>query len=430
MILVTVVLLLAFLAVALPIAASLFGLGVILSTIYASMPLSSAMGELAWSSSNSFLLLSIPLFILLGELLLRSGLADNMYDALTGWLSWLPGGLMHSNIAASALFSATCGSSAATAATVGTVALPQAEQHRYNEKLFAGSLAAGGTLGILIPPSINLIIYGAITETSIPRLYLAGVVPGILLSLMFMGFIVAACLYRPAWGGKAIRVSWRERFGALPGLLPPIVIFAVIMGSIYGGLATATESAALGVIATLALVALRGRLTLGLISTVMLNTMRVTAMIVLIIMGAFFLNFVMNVIGLVSVVNGAITALDLSPYMLLLWIVVFYLVLGTFMEELSMMVTTLPIVAPLMFSAGFDPVWFGIIMVMMIQMALITPPVGINLFIIQSIRAKGSVNTVFAGCMPFVGVMLALVAVLTLFPAIATGLPDLAFQQR
>lgn len=428
MILVTVILLLAFLAVALPIGISLYGLGVILSTIYASMPLTSAMGELAWSSSNSFLLLSIPLFILLGELLLRSGLADNMYDALTGWVSWLPGGLMHSNIAASALFSATCGSSAATAATVGTVALPQAVQHGYNEKLFTGSLAAGGTLGILIPPSINLIIYGAITETSIPRLYLAGVVPGLLLCLLFMAFIVVACVYRPAWGGAARAIGWSERFGTLPGLLPPIVIFAVIMGSIYGGLATATESAALGVLATLALVALRGRLTMDLMLKVTLNTMRVTAMIVLIIMGAFFLNFVMNVIGLVSVVNSAITALELPPYMLLLWIVVFYLVLGTFMEELSMMVTTLPIVAPLMFSAGFDPVWFGIIMVLMIQMALITPPVGINLFIIQSIRAKGSVNTVFAGCTPFVCVMLVLVAILSLFPSLATGLPDLAFR--
>ena len=426
MIATAILLLLALLALGLPVAAVLGALGVLLSEIYAALPITRAIGEVAWTSSIGFLLVSIPLFVMLGEILLRSGLADRMYGAMVHWLSWLPGGLMHANIGACALFAATCGSSAATAATIGTVALPQAAKHRYNERLFLGSLASGGTLGILIPPSINMIVYGALTDTSIPKLYLAGIIPGIVLSLLFMVTIYLICRLRPAWGGTAIRSSWDERWRSLGDLVPPLVIFAVVIGSIYSGLATATESAALGVVTALMLVVLRGRLSWALMMAVLEGTMRTTAMIMLIILAAFFLNFVMNAIGLTQRLNRTITSLDLPPYALLFAVVVFYTILGCFMETLSMMVTTLPIVTPVMAAAGFDPVWFGIVIIILIELALITPPVGLNLYVIQGIRERGSVNDVIIGALPFVIAMFAMIALLALVPDLALLLPRLA----
>ncbi len=419
-------LLLLLLAIGLPVAATLAVLAQLLDTMFSSMPLSRALGEMAWTSSNGFLLMSIPLFVMLGEILLRSGLADRLYDAMSAWLSWLPGGLMHSNVGACALFSATCGSSAATAATIATVALPQAMKHGYNQRLFLGSLASGGTLGILIPPSINLIIYGALTDTSIPKLYLAGIVPGLLLALLFMGIILIACLLKPSLGGDRPRYSWKARIATLADLAPPLLIFLVIIVSIYAGFATATESAALGVVAALMVVALRGRLSLRFFAQVFEGTMKTTAMIMLIIVAAFFLNFILGGIGLTTKVNAFVTELNLSKYELLLAVVVFYLVLGCFMETLSIMVTTLPFIVPLMVKAGFDPVWFGIIVIILIEMALITPPVGMNLYVIQGVRRGGEVGDVIIGSLPFVFAMLLLIALLTAAPQITLFLPSAA----
>jgi hypothetical protein len=251
----TLILLLALLALSLPVAAALGVLGLILDRMYSSLPLTLGMGEVAWSASRDFLLVAIPMFILMGELLLRAGVAERMYGAMVKWLSAIPGGLMHSNIGACAVFAATSGSSVATAATIGTVSLPLVKQHGYNERLFLGTLAAGGTLGILIPPSINMIIYAVLTDSSIPRLYLAGIIPGLVLSGLFMGTIAVLCLLRPEWGGDRIRVLWSERIASLIHLLPPFGIFLVVVGSIYAGLATATEAASLGVIAATALAA-------------------------------------------------------------------------------------------------------------------------------------------------------------------------------
>src|SRR5690606_22656207 len=242
----SLVLLLVLLGLSIPVGAALGVLGLILDPLYSMLPLTRAIGEVAWSSSIDFLLVAIPLFILLGEILLRSGIADRMYGAMSLWLSWLPGGLMHANIGASALFAATSGSSVATAATVGTVALPQIEKKGYNEPLFLGSIAAGGTLGILIPPSINLIIYGVLTNTSVPKLYLAGILPGIALAVLFMSAIGIACTVRPRWGGEKVRASWGQRLLSLVHLAPPLGIFLLVVGSIYAGIATPTEAAALG----------------------------------------------------------------------------------------------------------------------------------------------------------------------------------------
>src|SRR3954469_5743325 len=226
---ITLLILIGLLALAIPVAAGLGVLGLLLSAIYSKLPLSLAMGEIAWGTSNNFLLVAIPFFVLLGEILLRSGMAERMYNALVLWMPWLPGGLMHSNIAACAMFAATSGSSVATAATIGTVALNEIEKHGYSERLFLGTIAAGGTLGILIPPSINMIVYGVLTSTSIPQLYLAGFIPGFILSGLFMLTILIGCLWRREWGGRPIPTSWATRIGSLPDLLPPLLIFLLVV---------------------------------------------------------------------------------------------------------------------------------------------------------------------------------------------------------
>ncbi|NMG65230.1 TRAP transporter large permease subunit [Azoarcus indigens] len=424
MIAVALILLLVLIGLSLPVAAALGVLGLILDPIYSILPLTRAMGEMAWSSNNEFLLVAIPMFILLGEVLLRAGFAERMYGAMSLWLSWLPGGLMHANIGASTVFSATSGSSVATAATVGTVALPQIKRFGYNEPLFLGSIAAGGTLGILIPPSINLVIYGVLTNTSVPKLYLAGILPGFLMALMFMAVIVTACVLKPEWGGQRVRASWGERFASLVHLLPPLGIFLLVVGSIYAGIATPTEAAALGVVGALILAACFRRLGFAMLREALENTMRATAMIMIIVIAAAFLNFIMSAIGLTDAITQTLSGLGLSPGWMLLAVVVFYVILGCFMETLSMMITTIPIIAPVMIALGFDPVWFGIVVIMLVETALITPPVGLNLFVVQSLRKSGSMQAVIAGSLPFVAALFAMVAMLAFVPGLALWLPS------
>lgn len=424
MITTSLVLLLVLIGISIPVGAALGLLGLILDPLYSMLPLSRAIGEVSWSTSNEFLLVAIPLFVMLGEILLRSGLAERMYNSMSLWLSWLPGGLMHANIGASALFAATSGSSVATAATVGTVAIPQIEKKGYNPSLFLGSLAAGGTLGILIPPSINLIIYGVLTNTSVPRLYLAGILPGLIAAVMFMVSIVIACVIKPKWGGEKVHATWGQRIASLVHLVPPLGIFVLVVGSIYAGIATPTEAAALGVVGALILAASMGRLTFSMMREVLEGTMKSTAMIMLIVVGAAFLNFIMSATGLTNALTNTITGLNVSPHVMLLILVVFYLVLGCFMETLSMMITTIPIVAPIMIALGFDPVWLGIVIIILVEVALITPPVGLNLFVVQSLRKSGSMNDVMIGSLPFVIMLLLMVAVLAWLPGLALWLPS------
>ncbi len=414
------------LALAVPVAAALGFLGIALSELYSKLPLTLAIGEMAWATSNNFLLVAIPFFVLLGEILLRSGMAERMYNALVLWVPWLPGGLMHSNIAACAMFAATSGSSVATAATIGTVAMGEIKKHGYSERLFLGTIAAGGTLGILIPPSINMIVYGVLTDSSIPKLYLAGIVPGVLLAGLFSLTVLAVCLLRPALGGRRTHTDWGARVRALPDLIPPLVIFLAVIGSIYVGLATATESAALGVIAALGVAAWHRQLSVRMLLQAFEGTMRTTAMIMAILIAAYFLNFVISSIGLTAQVNRLVTGLGLSSTELLIAVIVFYLVLGCFMETLSMMVATVPIIAPIMFKAGFDPVWFGVLIVILMEMAMITPPVGINLYVVQGLRKRGRIDDVIIGAAPFTLAMLLMIAVLSYWPDIALWLPRLA----
>jgi len=426
MIWVTLAILIGLLALAVPVAAALGILGLALSEIYARLPLSLAMGEMAWATSNNFLLVAIPFFVLLGEILLRSGMAERMYGALVLWMPWLPGGLMHSNVAACAMFAATSGSSVATAATIGTVAMGEIEKRGYSERLFLGTIAAGGTLGILIPPSINMIVYGVLTETSIPKLYLAGIIPGLVLAGMFSLTVLLFCLWRPEWGGKRTVASWDARIKALPDLVPPLVIFLAVIGSIYAGWATATESAALGVLAALGVAAWNRRLTWRALLQAFEGTMRTTAMIMAILVAAYFLNFVITSIGLTTQVNRFITSLGLSPTELLFAVIVFYVILGMFMETLSMMVATVPIIAPIMFQAGYDPIWFGILVILLMETAMITPPVGINLYVVQGLRKRGRIDDVIIGTLPFVVTLVLMMVVLSVFPDLALVLPRAA----
>ena len=426
MLIVTLVILIGLLALAIPVAAGLGILGLSLSGIYSKLPLSLAMGEIAWGTSNNFLLVAIPFFVLLGEILLRSGMAERMYNALVLWVPWLPGGLMHSNIAACAMFAATSGSSVATAATIGTVALGEVEKRGYSERLFLGTIAAGGTLGILIPPSINMIVYGVLTDTSIPKLYLAGFIPGLVLASLFSLTVLLICLIWPRLGGTPTETGWRQRIAALPDLLPPLIIFLAVLGSIYAGWATATESAALGVIAAAAIAAWNRKLTLRTLLNAFEGTMRTTAMIMAILLAAYFLNFVITSIGLTGQVNRFITSLGLSKVQLLVVVVIFYFILGMFMETLSMMVATVPIIAPIMFKAGYDPVWFGIIIIILMELAMITPPVGINLYVVQGLRKRGRIDDVIIGASPFVFTMMLMLAILAVWPSIALWLPGMA----
>jgi C4-dicarboxylate transporter DctM subunit len=416
---VTLALLLALLVMSVPVAAALIVLGLSIGEMFSDFPLHRVMGEISWSASTDFLLLSIPLFVMLGEILLRAGIAAKTYNALNKWLSWLPGGLLQANIGTSALFAATSGSSVATAATITTVALPQGRRYNYSEKLFAGSIAAGGTLGILIPPSINLIVYGFLTNTSIPRLFLAGIVPGIILAILFMVCIAIACMFNPKLSGGRLAVTWEERFETLKDLIPVLIIFVTVIGSIYAGLATPTESAALGVIASLLLAWRYKALSPGFFKEVFEGTMRTSSMIMLILISANFLNFILDSIGLAEALYEFVNNLGASPFNTLMVIVALYVVLGFFVETLSLMVITVPIVAPILVNLGYDAIWFGVLLILLIEMALITPPVGLNLYVVQGVRQRGSIVDVMIGAVPFVFMIAVMIVLLIAFPGIA-----------
>lgn len=411
--------------ISLPVAVALGLMAYVLSERYAFFPMTGAIGELAWNSSNDFILIAAPMFIMMGELMHRSGMSERLFAALTPWFARIPGRLIHTNIAASAIFAATSGSSVATAATIGTVAIPNMDKGGYNRPLFLGSIAAGGTLGILIPPSINMIIYAVLTDTSVADLYAAGFIPGFMLAGLFSLMVLALCLFRPQWAGPRQDTSnlWQERISGLRNLLPPLGLFLVVVGSIYAGIATPTEAAALGLMATLGLVAANGQLTVPVLLRAFEGTVRTTCMVMLIVIAAFFLNFVMVSIGLVKAITDSVLALGLSPLGMLIAIVAFYLVLGCFMETLSMMIATTPVVVPVIVALGYSPVWWGIVFVILMEAALITPPVGLNLYVVQAVRRSGAFSDLCIGALPFVAMMIVMIGILIAFPQLALWLP-------
>lgn len=419
------VIMLGLMGAGLHVATAMFLVSVLGAWAYLGTGILSTFGAQLWSVMNSFILTAIPLFILLGELLLRSGASQRMYGSLSDWLARLPGGLLHTNIGASGLFAAVSGSSVATAATIGTIALPELTRRQYSQRWILGSIAAGGTLGILIPPSVNLIIYGAMTNTSIGQLFVAGVVPGLLLMVLFMAAIVIAAVIKPSIAGsREAAAPLRQRVYRLRHTLPPLTIFAVVMGSIYFGWATPTEAAAVGVLMAAGLAAANGCLSIRMLHEVFLAMVKMASLILFIIVAAFYLNFIAGVLGIPQAMSRFVADVGGTPLATMWLLVVFYLVLGCFLETMSMMVATIPVVFPVIVHLGIDPVWFGIFLVLMMELALITPPVGMNLYVVQGVRKTGRISDVFYGVTPFIIMLFALVAMIIFFPAIVTWLPS------
>ncbi len=416
-------LMLALMLLGLPIAVAMAAVGIGGGMLAYGLPFMNSIAPVIWGVHNDNLLTSIPMFVLMGELLLRSGIADRMFGALAAWLGRLPGGLLHTGVGCSAVFAATSGSSVATAATIGTVALPSLHKRGYPMHLSLGSIAAGGTLGILIPPSVNMIVYGSITDTSIGQLFIAGIVPGLLLTGCFMLFIMAYALLTGAeWREDAVPLARRLRL--LKDLLPPAVVFFVVMGSLYGGVATTTESAALGVMVSLFFAWRSGRLRWALLQQCFVQTAKTSGMILLIITTAFVLNLTISLTGVADVMTKWVTSFGLSPVQMLLALMVFYFILGMFMDVLSMMVATIPITFPIVSHLGVDPVWFGIFIVLMCELGMITPPVGMNLFVVHGIRPdSGGIRDAMWGAVPYVVIMVAFTLLLIAVPGIATWLP-------
>lgn len=410
--------------VGLPIAVSMALVGIIGGIAAYGAPFMDSIAPVVWGVHNENLLTCIPLFVLLGELLLRSGIADRMYIALSAWLGRLPGGLLHTNIGSCALFAATSGSSVATAATVGTVALPSLQRRGYSMRGALGSLAAGGTLGILIPPSVNMIVYGSLTNNSIGQLFIAGIIPGLLLTALFMLYIGVSSVL----SGEVMReakVPLADKLRSLVHLVPPLVVFGIVMGSLYFGIATTTESAALGVMAALGFVWHSGKMSRELLRNCFISTARVSGMILLIMTAAFVLNLAISLTGVAEAMTKWVTSLGLSPTGLILALIVFYLVLGMFMDVLSMQVATIPITYPIAVAVGIDPIWFGIFIVLMCELGLITPPVGMNLFVVHGIRPdQGGIEDAIWGALPYALIMIAFTLLLLAVPQLVTFLPS------
>ena len=421
-------LLIGLMSLGLHVAFVMFAVSMAGAVVYLGTPAVLEYGTQYWGATNNFVLVAVPLFVLLGELLVRGGFTDRMYRSLSDWLNPLPGGLLHTNIGASAMFAAVSGSSVATAATIGTVAIPAFKGRGYDQRLVLGSIAAGATLGILIPPSINMIIYGAMTNTSVGRLYAAGVIPGLLLTGLFMAVVVVACWMNPSLAGAKLPPApmW-DRVRRLVDLFPPTLLFVVVMGSIYLGWATPTESAALGVVMALLLCIAYGKFSLNMLHECFITTVSVTAMIMLIAAAAFYLNFVLGLMGVPQALAQFASQLGTSPLVMLLVLTVFYLILGCFLDALAMIIGTIPIVFPLVTALGIDPVWFGIYLVVMAELALITPPVGMNLYVVQGIRKEGLITDVIMGTIPFLFMMLLLVVLLVVWPDLALWLPRVSF---
>jgi C4-dicarboxylate transporter, DctM subunit len=418
------VLMVGLMIVGIPIAVAMALIGIGGGVLSYGMPFVNSIAPVVWGVQNENLLTSIPLFVLLGELMLRSGIADRMYGALAVWFGRLPGGLLHTNIGSCALFSATSGSSVATAATISTVALPSLIKRNYPIEASLGTIAAGGTLGILIPPSVNLIIYGSLTNSSIGQLFIAGLVPGILLTLCFMLFIAVSSLLKKIQVREE-KVAWSIKLRALVFLVPPLVIFGIVMGSLYTGLATATESAALGVTVVLYFVWRAKRLNWSLLKSCFISTGRVTGMILLIITAAFVLNLTISLTGVTDVMTKWVTGLGLSATGFIACLVLFYLLLGMFMDVLSMQVATIPITYPIAVALGIDPIWFGIFVILMCELGLITPPVGMNLFVVHGVRPdNGTIKDVMWGALPYAIIIVIFTGLITMIPQIVTWLPS------
>ena len=391
--------------------------------LFSSRPAGDAMAVTIWGSASSWTLTALPLFVWMGEILFRTKLSESMFRGLAPWVTWLPGRLLHTNVIGCAIFAAVSGSSAATCATIGKMTLPELGKRGYPEDITIGSLAGAGTLGLLIPPSIIMIVYGVAADVSIAKLFIAGVLPGILLAALFSGYLMVWALMNPSKVPRPDRVlSFSEKLHESRHLIPVVLLIAAVLGSIYSGVATATEAAAVGVVGSLLLSLLQGSLSWDTFKTSLLGATRLYCMIALILAGAAFLTLAMGYIGLPRHLAEFIGGLGLSPFMLMVALAVFYVVLGCFLDGISMVVLTMGVILPTVQAAGFDLIWFGIFIVIVVEMAQITPPVGFNLFVLQGMTKK-DIAYIARVTMPFFLLMCAMVLMLWFFPGIATWMP-------
>ncbi len=405
-----------------------FGLGlagVLLLLVSGGVASLAPLGSIGWNTVESFVLTSVPLFILMGEVILRAGLSENFYRSMGLWFQGLKGKLFQSNIVACAIFAAVSGSSVATAAAIGTVAIPEMTRRGYERRMLFGSLAAGGTLGILIPPSIPMIIYAALVEQSVERLFIAGIIPGILLSLLFMAYIFARVTLSPELAPQdEDRASWGERLRAATDVVPMAILILLVLGSIWLGFATPTEAAAVGAAAAVGLAAAARKLTWSVFVASVTSTVRTTCMVLFIIVGAQILSYALVRTGASRGLAAWVVGLGLSKWVLFAIITLLYIFLGCIIDGVSMMVLTLPIVYPIVVAAGFDPIWFGIALVILIELGAITPPVGLNMFVIQGLSGGRPMSEIVWGSLPFGVLMLVLLVILGLFPGLALWLPN------
>jgi C4-dicarboxylate transporter, DctM subunit len=392
--------------------------------LFSARPAGDAMAVTIWGSASSWTLTALPLFVWMGEILFRTRLSQDMFKGLAPWMQSLPGRLLHTNVAGCTIFAAVSGSSAATCATIGKMTLPELTRRGYPEKMVVGTLAGASTLGLLIPPSIIMIVYGVTAEVSIAKLFIAGVIPGLLLALMFSGYIVVWALLNPSQVPAAdARMSFAQKLAASSSLIPVVGLIAAVLGSIYAGIATATEAAAIGVLGSLIIASLQGAMNWATFKDALFGATRLYCMIALILAGAAFLSLSMGYIGLPRHLAEWMGGLGLSQWQLIVALALFYIVLGCFLDGISMVVLTMGVIMPTIQKAGIDPIWFGIFIVLVVEMAQITPPVGFNLFVLQGMTGR-ELPYIARAALPMFLLMCAAVTLIYLLPGLVTWLPQ------
>ena len=406
------------------VALSMIGVSAIGMILFTSRPVGDAMATTIWGTASSWTLTALPLFVWMGEILFRTKLSENLFKGLSPWMQKLPGGLIHVNVVGCALFAAISGSSAATVATVGKMSIPELRKRNYPEKILLGSLAGSGTLGLLIPPSIILIIYGVAVQESIAKLFIAGIIPGIMIALIFMSYVIIWSLINKKEMPVLIEeYSFLEKIKRSRQLLPVIILISSVIGSIYTGIATATEAASLGVVGALLLSFFQKTLTLDTFKTSLLGATKTSCMIAFILAGSTFLSLAMGFTGLPRNLAVWIQNMNLSPYVLIFVLMIFYIILGMFLDGISAVVLTMAIIEPMIRQAGFDMIWFGIFLVIVVEMAQITPPVGFNLFVLQGMANK-DMGYIARSDFPLFLLMVLAVVLVVAFPEIALWMPE------
>ena len=406
------------------VALSMIGVSAIGMMLFTSRPVGDAMATTIWGTSSSWTLTALPLFVWMGEILFRTKLSENLFKGLSPWMQKLPGGLIHVNVVGCALFAAISGSSAATVATVGKMSIPELRKRNYPEKILLGSLAGSGTLGLLIPPSIILIIYGVAVQESIAKLFIAGIIPGIMIALIFMSYVIIWSLINKKKMPKVLeKYSFLEKMKRSQQLLPVILLILSVIGSIYTGIATATEAASLGVVGALILSFFQKSLTFETFKSSLLGATKTSCMIAFILAGSTFLSLAMGFTGLPRNLAIWIQNMDLSPYVLIFVLMIFYIILGMFLDGISAVVLTMAVIEPMIRQAGFDMIWFGIFLVIVVEMAQITPPVGFNLFVLQGMANK-DMGYIARSAFPLFLLMVLAVILVVIFPEIALWMPE------